>query len=185
MPYYRRWRQEGGKVFLTIVTYGRRKFLTSPDARAILRDAMTDTRQDRPWTTDGIVLLPDHLHVLWTLPPGDDDYSTRVALIKKSFTETWLAGGRAEAASTAAQKRTRRRGLWQVRFWEHLIRDARDYAEHLEYIHRNPVHHGYVKYPREWEWSSFHRYLRAGCYEPDWQGRIDLRENLEYYWHDA
>lgn len=85
---------------------------------------------------------------------------------------------------TDSQRRLRRRGIWQVRFWEHIIRDARDFKMHLDYIHLNPVKHGLASRPADWPWSSFHRYVKAGEYEADWLGRADLPENVEYFWHD-
>ena len=145
---------------------------------------MDQTCQERPWKTEAIVLLPDHMHVLWRLHVGDTDYSTRVAMLKRRFTYAWLRSGGRDRQVTAAQRRLRRRGVWQPRFWEHTIRDAADFKMHLDYVHLNPVKHGLVRLPREWPWSSFHRYVTMGEYEPDWLGRIDLSSNVEYYWHD-
>jgi putative transposase len=184
MPNYRRWRQDGGIVFLTMVTYDRQPIFAHAQARRLLRQAMAQTRRERPWTTEAIVLLPDHLHMLWRLPSGDSNYSTRLALIKKQFTRAWLAIGGREHHTTVSQRGLRRRGVWQVRFWEHQIRDARDYAMHLDYIHLNPVKHGLVPRPGDWPYSSFHRYVRAGYYEGDWSGRNDLPGNVGYYGYD-
>jgi len=131
---------------------------------------------------EAIVLLPDHLHMLWRMPEGDADYSTRIAATKKRFTRSYLAAGGAEAPVRPGQRRHRLRGVWQPRFWEHTIRDARDYHRHLDYIHLNPVKHGLVASPREWPHSSFHRYVEMGWYEPDWCGRTDLPGNIEYVW---
>jgi len=184
MPSYRRWRVEGGVCFLTVVTCGRAPIFHRPAARRLLRNAMARVCEKRPWTTEAVVLLPDHWHALWRLPAGEADYSMRVGRVKKVFTDAWLALGGQEQATTPAQRRARRRGVWQPRFWEHTIRNATDFKLHLDYIHLNPVKHGLVTYPREWPWSSFRRWVQAGEYEPDWLGRAALAEQVEYYWLD-
>ncbi len=129
-----------------------------------------------------MVLLPDHLHVLWRLPEGDADYAARIGALKKRFTRAYLARGGAEGEVSASQHRQRCRGVWQKRFWEHRIRNARDFHMHVDYIHANPVKHGLVALPREWAHSTFVRFVDAGWYEDDWCGRIDLPGNTEYVW---
>ena len=133
---------------------------------------------------DALVLLPDHLHMLWTLPPGDTDYSTRISVLKKRFTIRFLASGGIDAGISSRMKHKRLRGLWQSRFWEHTIRDARDFQLHMDYIHSNPVKHGLVQRPIDWQWSSFHRHVEAGHYEPTWCGRVDLPGQVEYFQYD-
>jgi len=184
MPNYRRSRL-GNTFFFTIVTFRRRALFDSADVRAILRTAMDKTRRDRPWETLGMVLLPDHLHVLWRLPDGDADYSTRIAVLKKRFTRAYLPGGHGEAPVPPGQRRHRRRGVWQRRFWEHTIRDARDFRLHLDYIHVNPVKHGLVKRPADWPWSTFHACVRRGWYQSNWCGRCDLPGAAEYFWPET
>jgi len=179
MPSYRRWHIEGGVYFLTIVTHERRSILTGDLARGILRRAMVEARRRRPFEQMGVVLLPEHMHMMWRLPDGDADYSTRVGGIKQSFTRAYLAAGGLEGASTASRARQRYRGVWQKRFLEHTIRDFGDFKRHLDYIHVNPVKHKRVEQPREWPWSSFHRYLQMGWYEDDWCGPTEFG-GMEY-----
>jgi len=100
-------------------------------------------------------------------------YSTRIAQIKKRFTDGWLAAGGGEGVSSASRRRQRVRGVWEKRFWEHAIRDQGDYVRHVDYIHVNPVKHGLARQPRDWAWSTFHRYVKAGVYDIDWCGNID------------
>ena len=161
MPNYRR-RHTGSCVFLTLVTADRRAIFADGPVRKLLRKAIEDTRATRPWDTEAIALLPNHLHMLWRMPEGDTDYSTRIAVLKKRFTRAYLAAGRVEAEVPHGQQQHRLRGVWQRRFWEHTIRDARDLAMHVEYIHMNPVKHGLVSRPVDWPWSSFHRYVEEG-----------------------
>ena len=182
MPNYRRWRQEGGIVFLTVVTYGREGLFRDAAARRHLKAALGQVRAVRPWRMDGIVLLPDHLHMLWRLPEGDADYSTRVGEMKKTFTRAFLSDGGSERRVTGSQWRLGRRGVWQPRFWEHVIRDARDFRKHLDYIHINPVKHGLATRPWDWPWSTFRRYVAGGWYERQWSGPDDLATNVEYLW---
>ena len=174
MPEYRRWRVEGGVYFLTIVAHERRAILTGEHARGYLRAAFAEARLRRPFEQLGIVLLPEHIHVIWRLPAGDDNYSLRISAIKQSFTRSWLQRGGREGAATPSRSRQRYRGVFQKRFLEHTIRDFADFKRHLDYIHINPVKHGHVSLPREWPWSSFHRYVHTGWYEADWCGSVDL-----------
>jgi len=174
MPSYRRWRKEGGMFFFTLVTHKRRPLFDLPFARRQLREAIRAVRQARPFELRAMVLLPDHLHMLWRLPEGDAGYSTRVALIKRHFTRAYLARGGTETGGSPSRARHRLRGVWQKQFWEHAIRDYRDYRLHLDYIHANPVKHGLVGFPKDWPYSTFTRYVRLGEYDPDWCGHVKL-----------
>ncbi len=173
MPQYRRWKVEGGLYFFTVVTHERRRFLTDVRSRRFLREAFRNVRRLRPFQVVAIVLIPDHFHVLMGLPEGDHDFSPRIRAIKHSFTRAHLAAGGVEGAWTLGRLRHRNRGVWQKRFHEHLIRDDEDFANHVDYIHYNPVKHGYVDSPGKWPWSSFHRCVRSGLCEQDWQGPRD------------
>jgi putative transposase len=166
---YRRAFAPGGTFFFTVVTYDRAPILCTPLARDILRGAIARTRERRPFTLDAIVLLPDHLHAICTLPEDDADFSTRWAMIKREFSANWLAAGGHEGATAAPDLHDRRRGVWQRRFWEHTIRDERDFERHIDYIHYNPVKHGLVPCPHAWQHSSFERWVRERAYDADWQ----------------
>jgi putative transposase len=115
---------------------------------------------------DAFVLLPDHLHCIWTLPQGDSDLSTRWRLVKSYFSHRYEGEYRGDVS--ASREKKREQAIWQRRFWEHAIRDEEDYARHVDYIHYNPVKHGLVRAPRDWEYSSFHGYIRAGLYDEMW-----------------
>ena len=181
---YRRSRIPGGVFFFTVVTNQRRQILVSSGNRGHLRRAFRDVRCRRDFTLDAIVLLPDHLHLLMHLPHGDADYSIRIGGIKRRFTDLYLASGGKEAPMPSGRKAKRYRGVWQPRFWEHAVRDAEDYKRHLDYIHANPVKHGLVSRVGDWQWSSFHRYVRLGEYDLDWAGHVDLPHEVEYLWAD-
>ncbi|WP_133512989.1 REP-associated tyrosine transposase [Candidatus Thiosymbion oneisti] len=168
MTSWRRVYQPGGTVFFTLVTEGRAPILTTSDGRRILRSVMSACRERWPFKIPATVLLPDHLHTIWTLPDGDSDYSTRWAWLKKEFTKAWLESGGTEQVISLSRRSNRRRGVLQRRFWEHTIRDERDFQRHLNYIHYNPVRHGYADCAVKWPWSSFHRYLRNGMYTAEW-----------------
>jgi putative transposase len=173
---YRRIRRLGGTYFFTLVTHGRRSFLTEPNARQILHKAIADCGKELPFTIEAFVLLPEHLHCLWRLPPGDSDYSTRWRLIKSQFTREWLSTGAAEPPTTASRKRQGYRAVWQRRFWEHTIEDDRDYWQHANYIHWNPVKHGVAKCPHAWPHSSFARWVTSGRLPSDWLCRCHRSE---------
>ena len=168
MPEYRRAFQPGGTFFFTLVTETREPLLVEPTARHLLHAAFEQTRGRFPFTIDTIVLLPDHLHTIWTLPPDDADFSTRWSFLKRHFTKAWLSSGGRECGRTKSRQRNRRRGVWQRRFWEHLIRDETDFIRHCDYIHFNPVKHGLIACPHAWPHSSFHRFVGQGIYERDW-----------------
>ena len=131
-----------------------------------LRAAFATVRARHPYCTDALVVLPDHLHCLWTLPPGDSDFSMRWGLIKANFSR---AIGKGERRSQSRLARGER-GIWQRRFWEHLIRDQDDFNRHVDYIHWNPVKHGWVRRVADWPHSTFHNYLKRGVYRADWGG---------------
>jgi putative transposase len=108
------------------------------------------------------------MHAIWDLPEGDAKFSVRWAFIKRRFTECWLNDGGVQGVVTAAECKQRRRGVWQPRFWEHMIRDQEDLFRHLDYIHFNPVKHGLAACPHQWAYSTFHQWVRRGDYEADW-----------------
>ena len=168
MANYRRARMPGGCYFFTVVTYRRQPFLTNELSRNFLRQAIRRVKNEHPFHIDAWVLLPDHMHCIWTLPTNDDDYSKRWGLIKAQFSkatksclhnEQWLTG----------TKRSRQESVnWQRRFWEHQIRGQQDYQRHMDYIHFNPVKHGLVLQAKDWPHSSFHRYVEQCVYPNDW-----------------
>jgi len=168
MPNFRRAWVPGGSFFFTVVTDRRRPLFSDAEARRLLGEKIRACQAEWPFTINAIVLLPDHLHAIWSLPPGDDAYPTRWAWIKKEFTKAWLANGGAETVISAGRSREERRGVWQPRFWEHTLESEDDFERHFDYIHYNPRKHGYVACPADWPSSSFHRWVAAGVYPPDW-----------------
>ncbi len=168
MADYRRCYVPGGSFFFTVVTERRAAIFGNDPTRDLLRAAFRDCRQRWPFRVDALVMLPDHLHAIWTLPPGDADYSKRWGAIKKHFTQSWLAAGGTEQSLTDSRHRYRRRGVWQRRFWEHSLRDEQDYARHFDYLHYNPVKHGLVDCPGRWPYSTFSHWVERGAYDPQW-----------------
>jgi putative transposase len=168
MPNYRRAFVPGGCWFFTVNLLDRRKTLLVDHIDA-LRTAMEKTRVRYHFVINAIVVLPDHIHAVWTLPPGDADFSVRWRLIKSRFAQ---ALPRQERVNHIRRDRGER-GIWQRRFWEHLIRNEADYARHVEYCYINPLKHGLVTRVRDWPHSSFHRDVRAGIVPEDWAGDMD------------
>ena len=168
MPDYRRCRVPGGTYFFTVNLLNRRSDYLVQHIEA-LRASVRVTRRRRPFHIDAWVVLPDHMHCVWTLPPGDDDFSNRWKAIKIRFVQS--------IPQTEIRSKTRvargERGIWQRRFWEHAIRDEKDYARHLDYIHYNPVKHGWAAEARVWPYSTFNRWVKAGVYPSDWGGCDD------------
>ncbi|MGR8980108.1 MAG: REP-associated tyrosine transposase [Gammaproteobacteria bacterium] len=178
MADYRRCYVPGGSYFFTVVTERRAGILANDLAQGCLREAIRHCRQRLPFHVDALVLMPDHLHIIWTMPPDDYDYSKRWGIIKKYFTQTWLNLDGTEQSVTASNLRYRRRGIWQRQFWEHALRDERDYQTHFDYLHFNPVKHGLVNNVREWPYSSFHYWVRKGVYTDCWGSTIEDYANL-------
>ena len=168
MPSYRRAAVEGGTYFFTVVTFARRRVLTDTDVRLALRESIIATRTTLPFEIDAWVLLPDHLHCIWTLPAGDADFSTRWRLIKTRVTQR--CGYRLEERKTISARRLKKSQstLWQNRFWEHRIRDNADMEKHVNYIHWNPVKHEHVRNAADWPYSSIHRYIGNGVIPASW-----------------
>ncbi len=165
MPNYRRFRVPGGTYFFTVNLHDRRSDLLVSEIDT-LREAVRTVRSRRPFHIDAWVVLPEHMHCLWTLPHGDTDFSSRWRDIKASFAR---AQPKVEHR-TAARVRRAERGVWQRRFWEHTIRDDEDYARHMDYTHFNPVKHGLTEHVADWPFSSFRRCVAAGLYPADWAG---------------
>ena len=168
MPDYRRWYVPGGTYFFTLVTYRRHRLFQNAAARELLGKVLREIQAELPFEIVAIVLLWDHLHTIWTLPPGDSDYSTRWKKLKGTFTHRWLKAGGYELPISASRKARGERGIWQRRFWEHTQLEADDLEAHVDYIHYNPVKHNYVLKPADWPFSSFRRYVDLGQYEENW-----------------
>ena len=175
MPNYVRWREEGASYFFTVVTHLRRPIFSDAGARRLLKHAFVHARRASPFDMFACVLLPDHLHCIWTLPACDDDFPARWASIKRYFTHHYLRDGGVELPVTASRDRKRGRGVWQPRYWEHRIRDEDDWYRLRDYIHLNPVKHGYVSRPEDWPWSSFHRHVRLGWLDASWPGSMPIQ----------
>ena len=170
---YRRAFAPGGSFFFTLVTHERRPVFTSAENVQTLRDAFKNVRAPRPFDIDAMVVMPDHLHCIWTLPPGDADFSTRWRLVKTWFTKHCDPGLRPVSGTARAPRHPQ--AVWQQRYWEHQLRDAAGFAHHADCIRCNPVRHGLAATSADWPYSSFRRYVKAGVYPIDWgQSVVDL-----------
>lgn len=179
MSRYRRATAAGSSYFFTVVAYRRQPILCDEAIRNALRAAIETVRTSRPFAIDAWVLLPDHLHCVWTLPDGDADFSTRWMNIKRAVSLACREDYRRTDWVSASKLKHRESTIWQRRFWEHQIRDENDFARHVDYIHFNPVKHGHVQQAGDWPYSTFHRFVRDGVYARGWAGAMDGVE-LEY-----
>lgn len=171
MPDYRRARVPGATYFFTVNLHDRTSDLLVREI-GLLRASVRAARQRHPFHIDAWVVLPDHMHCLWTLPPGDANFALRWQVIKFGFSRSLPA----IEARSAVHIRRRERGIWQRRYWEHLIRDDADYQRHFDYIHINPLKHGHVTRVADWPFSTFHRAVRDGVYPPSWAGEGGVEE---------
>lgn len=175
---YRRAKTPGATYFFTLVTHQRQGIFHEPEMIALLRQAFRQIKQKHPFEIESIVILPDHLHCIWTLPLADANFSMRWQLIKGQFSR--YCPERYKQPRSASRTRKGEQAVWQRRFWEHQIRDEIDFARHVDYIHYNPVRHQLVRKPQDWAYSSFHQYVANGTYAEDWgsDGRVEFPENV-------
>ncbi|HBO3969014.1 TPA: transposase [Pseudomonas aeruginosa] len=169
MPSYRRTWVPGGTYFFTVTLHDRRSNLLTREID-LLRRVVAQTKRRHPFRIDAWVVLPEHMHCLWTLPPDDADFATRWKVIKSGFVRRIPC----HESRTLAQRRRGQRAIWQQRYWEHLIRNDTDYRRHFDYIHLNPVKHGLVTAVKDWPFSTFHRAVAEGLYPEDWAGDPSL-----------
>ncbi len=168
MTRYRRAYVPGATWFFTVNLADRRSRLLV-ERIDVLRDAIRHVRKRHPFAIDAMAVMPEHLHAVWTLPPGDADHSLRWRMIKGLFSRRIAEGER----RSASRIRKRERGIWQRRYWEHLIRDDEDMRRHVDYTHFNPVKHGHAACAAAWPYSTFHREVEAGRLPVRW-GAADV-----------
>jgi putative transposase len=174
MSFYRRHRVPGGTYFFTVNLLDRKSDLLVRKI-GLLREAVQSVRDALPFHIDAWVVLPEHMHCIWTLPSGDSDYPARWRAIKSYFARR-IPGTEARSPARINQSE---RGIWQRRYWEHTIRDTRDYVAHVDYCYINPLKHGLVQSVPDWPHSSFHRDVRKGIYPGNWAGQIVEMETGE------
>ena len=174
MVAYRRSYVAGGTYFFTVTLKNRQTtYLT--DYIDELRNAFRLCREKQPFTIDAIVILPDHLHTVWVLPDDDTDYPSRWRFIKSHFTRNIRKSG-----VNLSPNRSAGFDVWQRRYWEHTIKSQDDYNRHMDYIHYNPVKHGYVDSPIKWRWSSFHSFVRRGVLAPNWGAVVNEEQGTNF-----
>ena len=169
---YRRVLKSGASYFFTLVTHRRQCVFADYSHVRRWQAAIAKVQKNRPFTIEAEVILPDHLHVLWTMPGDDADYATRIRLAKTFFTKSLDLRGATETANKSRAQKGER-DVWQRRYWEHTIRDEHDFQMRLDYIHYNPVKHGLVKRATDWPHSTFQEWVAKGVYEP-WWGSDDM-----------
>jgi putative transposase len=167
MPQYRRTKFPGGTFFFTVAIADRGDDLLVREIER-LRHAYALVQQRRPFETIAICVLPDHLHAIWSLPDNDSDFSSRWNLIKSGFSR----GLAAAPSRSARQIGKREKGLWQRRYWEHVIRNETDLRRHIDYVHFNPMKHGLVSRVVDWPHSTFHQYVEREELPSDWGGDV-------------
>jgi putative transposase len=172
MRTYRRAHLPGAVYFFTVNLAERRGNDLLVRHVDLLREAFRETKKNHPYDIEAICILPDHLHCIWRLPEGDDDFPTRWRLIKAGFSRGLPKGERVSPSRT----RKGERGIWQRRYWEHLIRDERDFANHVDYVHYNPVKHGHAARAWDWPYSSFRRMVGEGVYPREWAADGEVLE---------
>ena len=175
MPEYRRIWVPGGTYFFTVNLLERQNNNLLVRNIGLLREVVRKVRNNHQFEIHGWVVLPDHIHCIMSLPNGDSDFALRWRLIKSGFSKQLPKN---ERLSKSRIKRGER-GIWQRRYWEHMIRDQSDFNAHMDYIHINPVKHGFVSKVKDWSYSTFHKLVEQGIYESDWAGS-QIADSLVY-----
>jgi putative transposase len=165
---YRRVFVPGASYFFTLVTHQRSPIFSHASAVDLFRGVVRKVQAAHPFSLEAEVILPDHVHLLCSLPEGDFNYPMRLRLIKAAFTRAFLRQHHPIAQRSHSSTKQREQAVWQRRYWEHTIRDQNDFQAHLDYIHINPVKHGLVVAARDWPHSSFHAWVKRGAYEISW-----------------
>jgi putative transposase len=167
---YRRSQSAGGTYFFTLNLADRSSDLLVRHID-LFRVVLAQVKQAHPFALVAMVVLPEHLHAIWRLPEDDADYPMRWSLIKAGLSRRMEKDERISASRAAK----RERNIWQRRYWEHQIRDESDLARHVDYIHYNPVKHGWVKQPIDWPHSTLHGYIDRKIIAPDWGAQVDVK----------
>jgi putative transposase len=162
IPTYIRSHTPGACYFFTVVLNDRSSKLLVDEIDK-LRGAYAAVTRSHPFETVAICVLPDHIHAIWRMPAEDADYSKRWSLIKRRFSV-----GLNDSTPGTSNPRKGETGIWQQRFWEHQLRNDRDMAQHVEYIHFNPAKHGLVAQVKDWPYSSFHQWVARGDLPAGW-----------------
>lgn len=168
MSNYIRRKTNGGTYFFTVVANQRRAILCDDSVRVALRQSIITVRQRFPFDILAWVLMPDHMHCIWRLPENDNDFGKRWSMIKRLTSKSCPQYHLPPEAMSLSKLQRHDFGIWQRRFYEHEIRHEQEFQQILDYIHYNPVKHGLVKNAKDWEFSTFHRYVRQGFYSLDW-----------------
>lgn len=176
MSDYRRTFLKGGTFFFTVVTYMRYPIFKEETAVSLLKNCFTSIMKKHPFKIDALVIMPDHLHTIWTLPDEESDFSTRWKQIKGTFSRYYSGNKSTDITESMISKNEK--GIWQRRFWEHAIRNQEDFNKHCDYIHYNPVKHGLTNSPLEWKFSSFGKFVEKGFYDKDW-GKLAGKDLIE------
>ncbi|HTM63462.1 MAG TPA: transposase [Gammaproteobacteria bacterium] len=173
MVRYRRYKVKGGTYFFTVALLDRKSTVLT-DCIVGFRESLKRVLTLHPFKIHAIVVLPDHFHAIWEMPDDDDNFSIRMRLLKNLFTRYAIKSGYRIGTNLRGEK-----NFWQRRFWEHVIRDEKDFENHVNYIHYNPVKHGLVERVIDWPYSSFHRYVQKGILTKSWGsgGRLDDIDN--------
>lgn len=172
MMHYRRLYTKGATYFFTLITYSRQKILANSNNIQLLKKSITTARKKYPFVINALVILPDHLHCIITLPETDDDFSLRVRLIKTEFSRKCAINNLGENLPNSSRILKKEKCVWQRRFWEHQIRNAEDFSMHMDYVHYNPVKHGLAISPKDWQFSTFQHCVAKGYYNVLWGSEI-------------
>jgi len=166
---FRRYYIPGSAVFITQVVQDRKPVFCKAKTVLLLREIFQNVQEFHPFKLLAYIFLPDHFHTI-IQPTGESNFSSIMHSLKPNFTK--------EYKKILGLSSSESMNFWQKRFWDHVIRDDRDFENHLHYIHYNPVKHSLVKDPRDWKDSSYLEWETRGLYPPAFR----WEEPKEIHW---
>ena len=177
MPNYKRLFIPNTYLFLTITTNHRQPILI--DNFALLRESFKRAKHTYKFDIYASVILPDHMHII-LMPENIEEYPKIIFAVKYHFSRNFDGGlGNPPYALSSSQFKKKEKGVWQRRYYEHTIRDESDLNAHLDYIHYNPVKHGLAQNVKDWEFSSFDKFVEMGNYDHNWGSAEDIKHIKE------
>ena len=135
----------------------------------LLREAFLLSKKQYCYELIAVSVMPDHLHML-IKPENAKEYPKIISCIKRKFTYSinQKTSGLYRQVRSASRVKKREAGVWQRRYYEHTIRNEKELMSHIDYIHYNPVKHGYTDKAQNWNHSSFQKYIDKGWYDENW-----------------
>ena len=169
---YKRYFIPNSMVFITIVTYNRKQFLL--EYINLIKQSLNYAKSKIMFNIVAIAILKDHIHII-IKPKVINEYPNIVKYFKTYFSRQINIDN---SNLSEGKKHKKEKGVWQSRYWAHIILDENDLYKHIDYIHYNPMKH-YNVAPRDWKFSTFMRFVNNNYYDINWCNLNDINKISE------